>query len=226
MSQSITDLIDLETLDHDGALREAEHALTRAGLLRKAGVAAGAIGVSGAVLGGLPALASAKTSPKQDIAILNYALTLEYLEAAFYKEAVDKGRFPGRTGELAGVVAGHEAAHVAFLKKALGSHAIKSPRFDFKDTTTVISKFRGTAFVLENTGVMAYSGQVTRFHNPAYLQAAATILTIEARHASAFGFLIGGRLAGKQGITPNGAFDKYASMAQILKAVKGTHFIV
>jgi hypothetical protein len=120
---------------------------------------------------------------------------------------------------LAKVISDHEAAHVKFLRAALGSHKVKSPTFDFKDTVTNQDKFIATAFVLENTGVSAYLGQAGRIKNPAYLGAAATFLTVEARHAGAIAQLSGGK------VSPSGSFDKGKSMAQVLKAVKGTGFI-
>ena len=145
--------------------------------------------------------------------------TLEYLEAAFYKQATSGSALTGPASELAKVITSHEAAHVAFLKKALGSKAVKSPTFDFGDTVSHQDKFLATAFVLENTGVSAYLGQAGRIKNPAYLGAAATILTIEARHAGAIG-----QLTGKK-VSPDGSFDRGKSMDAILKAVKGTKFI-
>ena len=79
----------------------------------------GALAGSGAILAALPSLASAAATT--DVDILNFALTLEYLESAFYGEAVMKGALSGETKTFAKVVAGHEAAHVAALKGALGS---------------------------------------------------------------------------------------------------------
>jgi len=224
--QPLTDMISIETLDQDGALREAAvDADTRAGFLRKAGVAGGSLLASGVLMGGLPALASARPSKRHDVAILNYALTLEYLEAAFYREAVRKGRFDGRIGAFAKLVAEHEAAHVKALKGVLGRAAVKSPKFDFADTTTNEDKFKATAFVLENTGVAAYSGQAPNIKQTAVVTAAVSILTIEARHAAAIAALMG-HVTGPDGITPNGSFDVAKSKAAILRAVGGTGFIV
>ena len=87
-------------------------------------------------------------------------------------------------------VADHEAKHVQFLKGALKSKAIKSPKFDFGDATSA-AKFAATAQVLEDTGVSAYLGQVKNIHVPGTLAAAGTIATVEARHASWIRFING-----------------------------------
>jgi rubrerythrin len=218
----VTDHITLEMIDTDGAIQEAADAAdlgTRSDFFRKSIYAGGTLAAGGLVMGGMPALANAKPSAKQDVKILNFALTLEYLEAAFYKQALLGNILAGAPRSLATVISKHEHAHVVFLKKALGSKAVKSPKFDFGDTVTHQDKFLATAFVLENTGVSAYLGQAGRIKNPAYLGAAATILTIEARHAGAIA-----QLTNKK-VSPAGSFDHGKSMAAILKAVKGTGFI-
>jgi hypothetical protein len=228
VTQPLTDLISIETLDRDGALREADAAVagdTRAELFRKAGIAGGSLLAGGVLLGGLPALASAaKPSRRQDVAILNYALTLEYLEAAFYAEAVRQGGFRGQVGAFARLVAADEAAHVAYLRRALGRAAVKSPRFDFADTTTDQAKFTATAFALENTGVKAYAGQATNIKQAAVVRAAVSILTVEARHAGAIAALVGA-IGGRRGITPDGPFDEALGRRAILGIVEGTGFI-
>lgn len=222
----MSDLFKLEELDVDGAIQETGSLVdpnTRSAFLRKAGIGVGALVAGGAFMGALPKMASAGVASSEvaasDVAILNYALTLEYLEAAFYNEAVAKGKFMGRVGKFAKIVAAHENAHVAFLKSALGSAAVKKPTFDFKGTTTNEKKFMATAQVLEDTGVAAYLGQVGLIKSKKILGAAGSILPIEARHAGWIRDLNG--VAG----APT-AFEGAKSMKQVLAAVKGTGFIV
>ena len=222
--------LTLEQLDVDGAITEAAAGVdtdTRAAFLRKAGVFGGSIVAGGAALGGLPAIASAgrpRKSKKTDYAILNFALTLEYLEAAFYRQSLKTAGISGQVRSLASLVSTHETTHVKTLKKVLGSRAVKSPKFDFGSATKSPTGFVKTAFALENEGVAAYAGQGPNILEVAYVEAALSILTIEARHASAFA-LIQGHIRGKNGITPNGAFDKPKSKARVLSDVKKTHFI-
>lgn len=213
----------LEEFDRDGAIEETSEAVresvaSRSGFLRKAGLGAGALVGASAFAGSMPRVASGAT-PKSDVAILNYALTLEYLEAAFYTEAVARGRFKGELGRFARIVKAHEIAHVKFLEKALGTAAISKPKFDFKGTTTSKAQFKATAQVLEDTGVAAYLGQVGLIKSKAILAAAGSILPIEARHAGWIRSINGVSGAPK-------AFEGARTKAQILAAVGGTGFIV
>ena len=77
----------------------------------------------------------------------------------------------------------HERAHVAFLRKALGNQADPKPTFDFGNTTTDGDRFAATAAMLEDTAVAAYNGQAANLTKPT-LKAAATIVSVEARHAA------------------------------------------
>ncbi|MEA2250167.1 MAG: hypothetical protein QOG70_409 [Solirubrobacteraceae bacterium] len=213
--------LTLELVDRDGAVAEATEAVagdSRADFFRKAGAAAGGALLASSVFGALPSLASAAV-PKSDVAILKYALTLEYLEAAFYEEAVASGKLKGRALAFARTVARDEAAHVAGLKKALGAAAPSSPKFDFQGTTRDQAKFLRTAYALENTGVSAYLGQAGRIKTPSILLTAASIVTVEARHSGAVGELLG------KSISPSGPYDAGKSMSQVLAIVKSTHFI-
>jgi hypothetical protein len=232
--------INIDEVDADGAVRETyAEALdglregdTRLSFLRKSAVTAGVALSGGAMLSTLApsALASAGAGRppasfgKGDIGILNYALTLEYLEAAFYNGATAANMaLSPQTAAFLKVVTKDENAHVAFLKKALGSKAAKEPKFNFKGANTSVETFMKTAQVLENTGVHAYSGQALNIKSPAYVKAALSILTIEARHASVIGLL--NEPAGED-IAPDGPFDTPYTAAKVLAAVKGTGFIV
>ena len=143
----------LEEVDCDGAIQETMDKVsgdTRAAFLTKAAVATGGLVGGGALLGVLAKPASAAT--QNDVAIANFALTLEYLESTFYAEAVSNGALSGKTATFARVVAQHEAQHVAALKKMLGSAAVAKPSFNFKGTTENQAKFEKTAMVLEDEG--------------------------------------------------------------------------
>src|ERR1700759_800022 len=136
---------------------------TRLSFLKKAGLAGGAVMGGGALLTALTpaaAMAAGKGRPpasfgKGDIGILNYALTLEYLESAFYNEAT-KNKVASGAEESAFLkrTTPDENPHVPFHKKALGSKAVKAPSVEFGDATSK-SKWLPTAMVLENTGVKA-----------------------------------------------------------------------
>jgi len=213
----------LEEFDADGALQEAFDKVdpdTRGSFLKKVGIGVGTIAVGGAFAGALPRMASAAT-PASDVAILNFALTLEYLEAAFYAGArANAGIFKGDTRNFVSVVAAHEATHVAFLKKQLGSAAVKKPAFDFKGKNNTNQKtFQATAQLLEDTGVSAYLGQAGNIKTKAILAAAGSILTVEARHAAWMRHI---RQVPPAPLT----FDKPKTKAQILAAVGKTGFIV
>jgi rubrerythrin len=218
--------LNIDLLDADGAIRESAEAagLDRGDFLRKGVLAGGGLLVGGALftqyLGTAEAAISTKRSKKNDAKILNYALTLEFLEAEFYKQAVANKAY-GHSAPLktfAEVVAKHEATHVTFLKKALGSAAIKSPKFDFGNAVTDQATFAQTSQVLEDTGVSAYLGQVGNIRQKGVLSAAGTIATVEARHAAWIRFI--------NDTTPApAAFDTPKSEKAILKAVTATGFI-
>jgi rubrerythrin len=134
--------------------------------------------------------ATAAPSPLQDRAIFNFALLLEYLQSEFYRQAVERGRLRGDVRRFAEVVAQHEAAHVAFLRKALGSHARPKPTFAFGEAVANERAFLDAAVTLENAGVLAYNGQAANLTKPA-LAAAAEIVSVEGRHAAWISALAG-----------------------------------
>lgn len=219
---------DLRVVDFDGdeAVAEAmagldEAGQTRGSLFRRVGAAAGGLGVAMAIL---PGLASARNggTKSNDVKILNFALTLEYLESAFYLEALNVGGYSGTVLGFARTVYGHEATHVATLRSVLGAKAVASPKFDFKGTTRKSSTFLRTSKVLEDTGVAAYQGQAPLIHQNAVLGPAGAILAVEARHASWVRDLL---YAGKSVKPAPEAFSTPMSMSEVLSAVKKTGFI-
>ncbi|HEX4669135.1 MAG TPA: ferritin-like domain-containing protein [Solirubrobacterales bacterium] len=234
----------LERVDVDGDIRETAHEAsealdggdTRLSFLKKAGLAGGAVMGGGALLGALsPAGAMAaggKGRPpakfgKGDVGILNFALTLEYLEAAFYNEATANQKKSSfiknkQTQVFLKTVTADENAHVAYLKKALGGKAVAAPKVDFGATTSSEASFVKTAMALENTGVHAYSGQALNIKTPATVAAALSILTVEARHASVIGLIM---KATPASISPDGAFDTPFTAKEVLKAVEATGFL-
>jgi hypothetical protein len=123
-----------------------------------------------------------------DIGILNYALTLEYLEYNFYKTGLSKNLLKGRDLELVKPIEKHEKAHVeavgAAVKK-LGGNPVAKPKLMFpKKTFSSADNFLATAKTFEELGVVAYHGQITKISHGSILKAAAAIAGVESRHAA------------------------------------------
>lgn len=214
------DMLTLEVVDADGAIREAGDEIaseTRSRFLQKALVAGGSFVAGGVLFGGFPRAALGR-SQASDTEILNFALLLEYLEAEFYERAVRGGALSGETLRFARVVLAHEKTHVRFLRKALGSAARKKPQFDFKGTTEDAAKFRATAVVLEDTGVAAYNGQGANISSRSILAAAGSIVSVEARHAAWIRDIVNKNPA-------PAVLDPAKSKQQISRAVNNTGFI-
>jgi len=228
--------LNLDEIDVDGAIREQADAVsgdTRLDFIRKGALGAGAAVGGGALLSGLVAGPASAAGPntrppkafgKGDIGILNFALTLEFLEATFYTEALNSGAIKDpMVVAFLKTVEKDERTHVSALRKALGAKAVKKPKFDFKGTTKDEAKFRATSQLLENTGVHAYLGQAKNISSKTILGVAGSILTVEARHASVIGFLNNNS---NKGIAPDGPFDTPFSASKVLSKVKATGFIV
>jgi len=163
-----------------------------------------------------PAGTTATTASRTgDIAILNYALTLEYLETEFYAKVVASGLFKGKVGSLIKDFGSQEATHVEALKGAvekLGGTPAAKPAGKFPiNTATQVAEL---AYTVENLGAAAYLGQAAKIQNAEVLAAALAIHTVEARHAATLGTLV------KKSVTPQGAFATPADMSTVLAAVK------
>jgi rubrerythrin len=157
--------------------------VTRAGFLEGALLAGGGVVVGGVLIGGLPDFASSKPSAKQDAEILNFALTMEYVQSGFYEEALRRGTLTGELREFAQRVGSQEQAHLEFIRKALGKAAGKKPKLDFGEDTGSPEAFTEAAFKLEDLGVAAYNAQAPNLTKET-LGAAAKIVSVEARHAA------------------------------------------
>jgi hypothetical protein len=228
MSEPLT----LDLLDKDGAIREAldQGAQgTRAQFFRRTIAGGGAFLAGGLLIGGLPKVALGAPSAQQDAEILNFALLLEYLESEFYVDAVNKAATSGLTARelsFATTVRDHELAHVEFLRQALGDAARAKPQFDFGDTTSNRAKFLATAIVLEDTGVAAYNGQGPRLRKQT-LPAAASIVSVEARHAAWIRRIVAGPSypAAPADYPAPTAVDRALTREQVEQAVGQTGFI-
>ena len=149
------------------------------------------------------------------MAILNYALTLEYLETEFYGKVVAARLFSGKVGSLIKNFSSQEQSHVAALKAAvqqLGGTPAAKPNGKFPITSA--SQVAQLAYTVENLGAAAYLGQAANIQSPEVLASALAIHTVEARHAATLGTLV------KKSVTPDGAFAKPADMSTVLAAVK------
>ncbi len=131
-----------------------------------------------------------------DLDILNYALTLEYLESGFYDRGIAAGLLSGRELALVTPIRDHERAHVQAVTDTitgLGGKPVAKPKLTFpKGTFTDKGKFLATASTFEELGVKAYHGQVPLIVSGDLLAAAASIAGVESRHAAILADLTGG----------------------------------
>jgi hypothetical protein len=148
-----------------------------------------------------------------DVDILNFALTLEYLEAAFYNEKGKEVGLSGTARSYARDFGEEEHDHVLALTgtiKQLGGVPVKQPTFVFPVTDQ--ASFLALASTLENTGVGAYNGAAPSLKSKQVLAAAGSIVQVEARHAAAINLLL------DKSPTPSGGFDVPLTEQQVLAA--------
>ena len=186
--------------------------LSRSDVILKGALAAGAV-YGALAVGPFVGRALAMTE-SGDVGILNFALTLEYLEAAFYKEAKTRAKASGDLKSLIDLVGRDEEEHVGALTetiKKLGGKPVAEPKFDFPYSGT--AGFLKLAQTFEDTGVSAYNGAAPQIKAAEVLEAAGSIVQVEARHAAAI------RLQNGDEPSPV-AFDPALSKAKVLKAVE------
>lgn len=191
----------------DAVFAERNRTLSRRGLITGGGkLAVGGVLAASALptLGRLSALAQATpmgATPvpfANDVDVLNYALTLEHLEYAFYRDGIGKftfgiGPFKDNITAYLTAIRDHEEAHVAGLTKAitsLGGSPVAEAKYDFGYGTDQ-KKFLATAQALENLGVRAYDGAGQYLKSAQLLTVAGQIVAVEARHASYLNLLNG-----------------------------------
>ncbi len=187
--------------------------LTRSSFLLRGALAAGAVYGVGAVTPFVSQALAAGSSG--DVEILNFALTLEYLESDFYNVKGKEVHLNGAAKSYRTLFGEQEAEHVKALTaaiKSLGGKPAAKPTFVFPASSQ--TSFMALASVLENTGVSAYNGAAPSLKSKEVLAAAGSIVQIEARHAAAINLLIG------KTPTPTQGFDVPLMKAQVLAKIE------
>lgn len=203
-------------IDVGGALREAAAAAfvgsRRSFLRRSLGAAAG--------IGALLAATNAEAATtKNDTAMLQFDLVLEYLQAGLYTEAERLGKITPRTLGWARVVGAHERAHVRAIKQLLGPRKIvPSPSFNYGNVTSNEAAFTKTAVAFEDLTAALLKWQAPRLDSRAIVAAAVSLHSVETRHAAWIRHLVGLRPV-------TTAFDKPASQARMAQLIASTHFV-
>ena len=195
---------------------------TRRGFIGRTALTAGAVISGEAALQLLTTTRVWAAAAQGDLDILNFALTLEYLESDFYKQGNASGIITeAKAKAIFTLIGSDEQAHVQALTDTItklggtpvAKPAVKYPDATFKDYAT----FLKTAKAFEETGVGAYLGQAGGITDPAILQAAAGIFGVECRHAALIGKLAG--LPPEGGIYM-GATETAKTKEDVLTAVK------
>lgn len=158
---------------------------------------------------------------KNPVDVLNFALTLEFLEATFYQQGTAKNLVSGAEAALLERIQADEETHVKVLSdtiKQIGGSPVKAPKVDFGGAFKDRASFLKLAHTFENTGVQAYLGAApSLFKEKQLLSAAASIFGVEARHAAVLGDILG--LEAEGGVF-KGANEATATKGEVLKAVK------
>jgi hypothetical protein len=208
----------LAAVDVDGVLHETAataFATTRRSFLRRSvGAAAGLTALATATNA-----RAAAASTKNDTAILQFDLVLEYLQAGLYTEAERLGSLTPKTLAWARVVGAHERAHIRAIRELLGRRkVVPSPSFDYRNVTSDEQAFIKTAVAFEDLTAALLKWQAPRLDSRSILAAAATLHSVEARHAAWIRHVVG-----FQPVTS--AFDKPASQHRMAELIASTHFV-
>lgn len=158
-------------------------AASRERFLRLGLAGAGTLTLGAVLAAGVPRIGRSSTAQARDVEVLNYALLLGELQVAFYRQALRRAKLTGELREFATVAGGHKREHVKVLRGALGASARDIPRFAFGAALSSPKQFAATAIAIEELGVAAYNGQAANISKPV-LQAAARIVSVNARHAA------------------------------------------
>lgn len=218
MSASVNLEPTLAQIDVDGALRETAAAVfTRGNLFRRSATAAAAAITGLLALDSQASAAVAQT--RNDIAILRFDQVLEYLQAGLYTEAERLGALKPKTLAWARVVGAHERAHLRAIKNLLGSHAVKSPGFNYGSVTSDEKAFLKTAVGFEDLTAALLKWQAPRLDSREIVAAAVSLHSVETRHAAWIRHLVGLQPA-------TSAFDKPASQRKMTELIDSTHFLV
>lgn len=204
----------LDRIDPDLATRLT----SRRDLFRRAAGTLGAAATAPTVLAAVSTQVFGQGLPGQVVEVLNFALTLEYLEAEFYQTALrSRGLIPGRFRAVFQQIGKHEVAHVKTLLGALGGSAVGKPQFDFTargqfpDVFQNFNTFTMVSRTFEDLGVAAYKGQAGNLQGTPVLTTALQIHSVEARHAAEVR-----RVRGELGF--DSAFDAPKSKSEVLAA--------
>jgi hypothetical protein len=211
--------LTLADVDADSALQETAAAAfpgTRAAFLRRS-LAAATVGLSG-LFSAESAEAAEVAQTKNDVAILQFDLVLEYLQAGLYTEAERLGALTPKTLSWARVVGAHERAHVVALKGLLGRKVVPSPTFNYGNVTSNERAFIKTAVGFEDLTAALLKWQAPRLDSRSIVAAAVTLHSVETRHAAWIRHLIGLQPAAN-------AFDKPASQQQMARLIASTGFV-
>jgi hypothetical protein len=193
----------LRTLGGGAAAASLTLALAACGKKKAGGNQVGGAGVGTAQYG------------QGDAGIVNFALSLEYLEADFYRLAIESGNLSGRALELAKQFGGTEQKHVLTLEsmlRDLGGRPAPRPKVSFTldNRDTILA----TMSQLESIGVSAYLGQADRIQSKQVLAAALSIHSVEARHAAVISVMLG------RPISPDGPFARPLSSVDVISQIR------